>query len=410
MRKQERMLFALLRSELSQKELTRQEIKELFSGAEIEDWKNMTDLCVRHRVEPLVFEALQKNRIPAPKPVAQICGQSALRTSMRYYQMVALTAELLQLMEKHQIPCYLLKGAGLSFLYPKEETRVFGDIDLYIPEQDGFEKACQIIEDMGCRKEKDISGFHAVYEFVGNGAECELEIHWRLTIEFEEEFDRRWEEIYQNIGKMEKREFAKPMGITVPVLPDTMNAVYLLMHMLQHFMATGFGVRLFCDWTVFWNLRGEAVDTEQFLQWIHKLHLEVFLYVVTGICIRYFGLAAGQCRWMEGNALSEELMAEFLEDVLTGGEFGKSDKKRMLITTKKPGIKTNLQEIHRQMKKRFSRQSRYPILWPVLWFATGVIFLYNNKKLRKVSAKDILASNRERNRLLQQLDIFQTKT
>lgn len=81
----------------------------------------------------------------------------------------------------------------------------------------------------------------------------------------------------------------------------------------------------------------------------------------------------------------------------------------MIITTRKPSLKTYLLELHRQMKRRFRKLGDIWILWPILWLLTGFFFVYNNIALRNVSTKKILESNKERSKLVQKLDVFTEK-
>ena len=105
----------------------------------------------------------------------------------------------------------------------------------------------------------------------------------------------------------------------------------------------------------------------------------------------------------------EELIEALLKDVFEGGEHGKCDSARMIITTRKPSLRTYMLELHRQMKRRFRKIGNCVILWPILWLLTGIIFIYNNKALRNVSTKEIMDSNKQRNTLVQKLNVFREK-
>lgn len=52
------------------------------------------------------------------------------------------------------------------------------------------------------------------------------------------------------------------LGYPICAATDPYDAYYLLLHMLQHFVRAGFGVKLLCDWTVFWK-RGLSQDTKE---------------------------------------------------------------------------------------------------------------------------------------------------
>lgn len=48
-----------------------------------------------------------------------------------------------------------------------------------------------------------------------------------------------------------KPSFVELYGQTYPVLPPTENVFYMLHHMLKHYLYSGFGSRLLCDFTLY---------------------------------------------------------------------------------------------------------------------------------------------------------------
>jgi hypothetical protein len=174
--------------------------------------------------------------------------------------------------------------------------------------------------------------------------------------------------------------------------------------MLQHFLGGGMGVRLLCDWVLFWQK--ETVQPERFLSFVKQSKIEGFAYLVTGICISYLGLPEECVPWMDGHMPEKKLMEKLLEDMFLGGEFGECDTSRMLITAEKPSVRSYCLELHRQMCLRFQKAGKIPVFWPVLWAATGIIFVYNNRHLRKTSVMDVMKSTKERGKMLEELRLF----
>lgn len=404
------ILLAMLRDVISSKSLTEEE-KQGLSAATDETWQQVLQLSAMQKVSAVLFEALKKHpEVTVPAFVRGHLKQSSVRVSVRYYQMISCVREITALLKEQEIDYYLLKGVGLSTMYPKEEIRSFGDIDIYIPKKEDLERAQKIFTDRNCEIESTFSDCHTVYNYKGKGTNCEVEVHWKLTANFNNgDIDQKLENIYAQLDGSEYM-LVRPMTAEVRILPVTINALHLLAHMLQHFMSSGFGMKLFCDWTVFWQKHGELVDKEQFLGWIEELHLGNFLYAVTGVCVKHLGLPPENCPWMADFAENDRLIEDLLADVMAGGEHGKYDSTRMLITSRKPSLKTYLLELHRQMKRRFKKARKYVILWPFLWLATGIAFLYNNATLRDVSTKEIMDTNKKRHKLVQHLDVFEKKS
>lgn len=402
-------LLALIRAQLSEQKL-RDEEKDFLRNASETQWVELLQLCGRQNVLLVVYETLKQNPdIPVPAGVMNVFKQKAYSAPIQYYQKIAVLRKILKHLREENIAYYILKGVGLNTMYPKEEMRSFGDIDLYIPNPEDMEKTHRFFTERNCTVDETFSDNHTAYFYQENGVGCEVEVHWKMTAEFNNgDLDARLNAIYRQLDGS-RYMTVNPMQQEVHILPPTYNALHLLAHMLQHLMYTGFGLKLFCDWTVFWQKSGHMVDTELFLGWIKELHIENFLYAVTAICIRDLGLPMECCPWMADWETDEELLAALLRDVFEGGEHGKYDSARMIITTRKPSLKTYLLELHRQMKRRFKKLGDVWILWPVLWLATGIMFVYNNLTLRNVSTKKILDSNKERSKLVQKLDVFTEK-
>ena len=402
-------LLALIRAQLSDQTL-RNEEKDFLRNASEEEWSELLHLSAMQNVMLVVYESFKQNPdISVPGFAMNAFKQKAYSAPIQYYQKITVLRQILKYLREEHISYYILKGVGLNTMYPKEEMRSFGDIDLYIPKAEDVEKTHRFFTERNCTVDETFSDNHTAYVYQSNGVGCEVEVHWKMTAEFNNgDLDTRLDAIYRQLDGSQYMT-VHPMQQEVHILPPTYNALHLLAHMLQHLMYTGFGLKLFCDWTVFWQKYGHEVDINQFQSWIRELHIENFLYAVTAVCVRYLGLPEECCPWMADWQTDEELLEALLQDVFVGGEHGKHDSARMIITTRKPSLKTYLLELHRQMKRRFRKLGDIWLLWPILWLLTGFFFVYNNIALRNVSTKKILESNKERSKLVQKLDVFTEK-
>ena len=82
------------------------------------------------------------------------------------------------------------------------------------------------------------------------------------------------------------------------------------------------------------------------------------------------------------------------------------DESRIVVTSRRSGVKAYLMELHRQTQKRYPRASKNKLLLPVLWVCAAVIFQYNNLFRRKISLRRVLTTSNLRNRLAKKLHIF----
>lgn len=101
----------------------------------------------------------------------------------QYYQIEHLTEIIVSLMNREQIPYYLLKGISLAAYYPVPEYRKLGDVDLYIPDPAAFEKAKKVLEANGFVLDPELSDHHTtyIYTFPKTGRRYILELHFRIV-------------------------------------------------------------------------------------------------------------------------------------------------------------------------------------------------------------------------------------
>lgn len=334
-----------------------------------------------------------------------------MTAAVMYYHMVNFVFKVLSLAKQEGISCCILKGIGLSAYYPKEELRKTGDVDLYIPNLEEWERFCKILKSQGFKQEKTIADHHISFFYIISGIRFELEVHKRpINRQENKEFNKEIDKIFASFANKNYCNFSEIMIMngTIPVLPIEENIFYLLLHMLQHFLSGGMGLRMLYDWVVIWRKKGQEPNfcLEKYLSFIRQSKIEGFHYMVTGLCITFLGLSLQEVPWMEGHMPRKEVMDLFLNDIFHGGEFGEKDTSRMLILLEKPRFFVYLKEFHRQMQLRFQKAGKFPILWPFLWLASFVIFFYNNKFLRKTSLSQILKDTEERSRLLEEITLF----
>ena len=109
-------------------------------------WLRVVDVAVEQTCQGLLADALSQmpaDRRPS-KPI--------------YFSMVNMTAEaedrnrnmnrclhgLFPMLERQGIPAWLLKGQGLARCYPQPLHRMSGDIDVFIPTAEAFDRAVEL--------------------------------------------------------------------------------------------------------------------------------------------------------------------------------------------------------------------------------------------------------------------------
>ncbi len=356
-------------------------------------------LAKKHAVLSLMYDEIYELSLPDEQKafVEKECKQIVLQN----YRLLFLTKYIVELLEKSNIGVVVLKGVSAAKYYPVSELRKSGDIDLLLLEPDKIKQVKQIMVTNNFRIHEEQLANHHISFLSGEG--IAIEIHTMLA----EPFDNS--KTNQYLNKLIRNKQLETctictMGIEVPVLSRPYYAYELLLHMLQHFLRSGFGLKLLCDWVVFWNQDTDDSDKSVFLKLVEESGIKGFSDLITMICVRYLGLSEGAITWM--NCDTNYPIEEFMREILDAEEFGKSGVERMVVM-RGTGLWDLVIEFHHQMCLNFPKLSKCPLFWPVLWLITLVRFLYNNKKVRSTSAGEILKEARRRSELIKTLKIFQ---
>lgn len=398
--KEEKLLLALLNEGLRVKEPVKSKILSEADGHALSqiDWDKLENTARRHSVLSLLcYPCLGTEEIP--EKFRTSVQKEARGIVLQNYRLLLAGRDMVELLAESGIHTAVLKGAAAARSYPEPELRKAGDIDLLVaPER--LEEACKVLERLGCRAAQWQPALHHVALWTADGIEAE--VHTMLA----EPFDNEQMNLYlkrklpECLERLSRRQV---MGVELPMLDYGYHAYELLLHMLQHFLRSGFGLRFLCDWVVLWREDIPEAERKRYLELVRESRLKGFSDMVTAACRDYLGLEESRISWME---LPARISAkEFIQEVLEAEEFGKSSGERMVML-RKPGLSGYVLEFHHQMHLNFPKAGRWFPLWPVLWTVTLVRFLRNNRKIRGVSGRIILRKASERSRVMEQMKLW----
>ncbi len=366
------------------------------------DWDKLVVMAQRHGVLPLLYDsAAVQGKYAVPEEVQRKTAAAARKTVLQSYRLLFLCKYLIGRLEEACIPVILLKGVGTASYYPTPELRKSGDVDLLLTAPEKLEAACEVLEACGCTIQKKQLTLHHVV-FVSEGS-ITIELHTMMAEPFDNNRMNRY--LQSKLSECQAHMVrADVMGVPLPVLAPGYHAYELLIHMLQHFLRAGFGLKLLYDWVMFWNHDVDMSEKEQYLVLVEESGIKGFSDMVTSVCCRYLGLSWEKVQWMK-ISMEETAMHDFMADVLEAEEFGRSESERM-VSLRNGGLSGYVREFQHQMCLNFPKASRCCLCWPVLWCITLSRFLYNNHRIRKVSCQSILKNAGQRGRLIQKMKLW----
>lgn len=373
------------------------------------DWKSIILAADKHRVLPLLYDVLEEI-LPEDSADWKRVQERSTQTVRQSYRLLFMSRYVTEILKDAGIDTILLKGSGIAELYPVPELRKSGDIDLLF--EDG-KKACAAgacLETHGFVLESGHQENHHLTYMSREG--IRLELHSALV----EPFDSA--EVNDFLEKCQKEFFEyrvteNVMGVDFSLTAPAYQAFYLLLHMLQHFLRSGFGLKLLCDWVVFWERGCTREEEIKFLNLVKESGILYFARMVTALCVKYLGLSEDRVCFLKkqgetGFKAEETYLKDFLTEIMEAEEFGETHPERM-VAMRGTGFKDYIREFHHQMHLRHPRAGRCKILYPILWIRTFCGFVYRNRKLRGTSSIAVLKNAKKRSRLVTKMKLFQKK-
>lgn len=305
---------------------------------------------------------------------------------MTFFKFVAKSQQLLyeqanviSLLEKNGTRFALLKGSSCAANYPDPSLRAMGDVDILVaPDEqravvellqaDGYSEVVE--EDHHChltvRKER-----------------VSVEVHREPNGLFINEDDALRERIDAFFADALDRV---QMENGYPALSDRHQAVVLILHKLEHFLAGGLGLRQLCDWAMFVQKRMTAELWGELEPLLESFGLLTFTLMVTRACIDHLGLPTEDAPWAD--SADKELSDKVMEHIIKSGNFGVKDKaygeKFFVDSHSKSRISSLFKTVGASCRTHWPVCARHPILMPVAPFVVYARYL----KLRREGKRD----------------------
>lgn len=394
---EEEALFEIIGRSLGRKKNDKMQL-----SLTVAEWERMADIAGRQGVLPILYNELCEGDLEVPESVVKKTAIAAKQTVLQQYHLLFLSRYITDLFRENDIPAVVLKGVTVGAYYPTPELRKSGDVDLLLLEPAKITPAKELLNKNGFVVKEEQGALHHIVMESEEG--IDIELHTMLAEPFDnEKINGYLRNILKKTGDVAVSETADVMGVKLPVLSRGYYAFELLLHMLQHFLRSGFGLRLLCDWVVFWQQQPSEEEKHQYLELVKQIGIKGFSDVITQVCVRFLGLDAELVEWMD--YYKEYSVEEFMRETLDAEEFGKSGTNRM-VAMRGTGLFDYVREFHHQMRLNYPRAGKCVIAWPVLWLMTLIRFIRNNRKIRKTTAGAILKEAARRSRVIKQIQLF----
>ena len=290
--------------------------------AELEqaDYGGLFRLAGEQKLLPFVYEAVRESGDAGENAAlfawakaqarSQVLGQTLRSAAFR---------ELYVQMRQAGLHPVVVKGQLCSGLYPREDFRLSGDDDLWVPGEE-MEAVHHFLTDRGLvtRVPEEELPLRGEITYGDPRGSVHLEVHRRL-FEEDETMNGLLAEALRN--PVELRGFLS--------LAPQDHLLYLILHAYKHFVARGVGIRQLCDIGLWAGAYGDEVDWEKLYGDCKTVRSQGFAAGAFGICRSYLGMElALPALWDQAPPLEP-----LCHDALAGGIYGSADGDRLRAST-----------------------------------------------------------------------------
>ena len=212
------------------------------------DWLSVLNMAARQKCLHAFSVWNKAHRISTP--FDKHLQPTMFMVLQRQVRLNHLAVEVIELLAQHDIPATLIKGYSLSGLYPDPDMREFGDVDIYVGEEN-YHRAAEIVTAAypDAHWHSDIRGGIHFILVLDEKQDRVVELH-RVTMEFA---DAKADALYQAFTHKHLAQTTTTVDIygkAIPVPSAAYNALYVFMHAWHHFESTGVGLRQLGDWAL----------------------------------------------------------------------------------------------------------------------------------------------------------------
>lgn len=313
-----------------------------------------------------------------------------------------------QMMEELKVSYCILKGVASAVYYPEPLLRQMGDIDFLVRKED-LEKVGQKLETIGFSKIESKDYHHHIDYEKDNVL---LEVHFDSPGIPKGDSEQAIRSYLSNLLEQSKLTENIPFPVRVP--SPFHHGLVMLLHLQEHLMREGIGIRHLCDWAVFVDSMEETEFVEQFQIPLQEMGVWKLAQIFSLASVIAFGIEKKV--WM---GEEEQLAEAILLDIMAGGSRGIKDRQRVYegmfindsrkLDFQKGRMHQALESVSQIAYGNWPFMRRWKVLLPVGWLMLYIRRGYRVLigKREKIDYLEAYKKSSGRKELYQQLHVFE---
>lgn len=247
-------------------------------------WGQVVQIAQMQGVGSVVLDGLERTKVEGiSKEVLLQWIAYTQQQENRYMLQEKLIAELASFYQEQDMQMMVLKGWGLSLLYPKPKHRPYSDLDIYLfgKQKEGD----QLFHNKRGIEIDDSHHHHSVFSYKG----LSVENHYDFVNVYSHSSNKKVEKRLKSLVKETPNVKVKVNGVEVWLPSPDFNALFLLRHAAAHFAGSEISLRQVVDWGLFMQQNHQLVDWVTQIPFIKKMNMHHFLGAINYICYHYLG-------------------------------------------------------------------------------------------------------------------------
>lgn len=249
------------------------------------DWNELKALAEQQGLSAIVLDGIEKlpeDQRPPKFFLLEWIGETLQDYEYRYEQYCKVIGEMAALYNAHGLKMMVLKGFACSLDWPRPEHRPCGDIDIW---QFGRYREGDKLVASEKSIEIDSSHHHHTVFYWG---EFMVENHYDFINVYARKANARIEKIYKELGQNDSH-FVEVEGEKVYLPSPNLHALFLMRHLVSHFVGANISLRQVLDWAFFVDKHGKDVDWNWLDGVIEEFGMKGFYNIINAICVEDLG-------------------------------------------------------------------------------------------------------------------------
>ena len=249
------------------------------------DWDDLQAHAERQGLSAIVLDGVEKlpaNQRPPQTLLLEWIGEVLQNYEQRYKLYEQAIGSLAGFCNKHGFKMMVLKGFACALNWPKPEHRPCGDIDIW---QFGQQKEADALlaKEKGIKIDKS-HHHHTVFDW----RDFMVENHYDFINTKDLKSSKELEDFFKDLGK-DDSYFVELYGEKVYLPSPNLHALFLIRHMVSHFVGSNITLRQVLDWAFFVEKNTKEIDWEWLAALLEKYHMRDFYNYINAICVEDLG-------------------------------------------------------------------------------------------------------------------------